>query len=313
MTTDEAIVVTLFLYNRPEYLSRQLIAVEALRPRKVYVFLDGADSSYSTIEAQEKISLTLGDASKRGLNVEFRRWPKNLGTQESIKSGLDEVFSREAFSVILEDDCIPTEAFGRFVRSVKKQVEAEASPKIGTISGNYFGSVRHEAHLSKFPRTWGWATWSSIWEKFDPSLALDANALDLALDWGLGGGIFSSPQRLHWRKRYLDALPDRTMWDAQWTVHNWRERQFSISPGRNLVANIGNDERAVHASGDSSFVNWPVSAEFGFSLKVPMIYTEEPDRAERLVFRSMAYRGLVKKWLRNLTRRWTLPHKPRHL
>ena len=286
--------VAIFLYNRPEYLDLQLPAIQELGPGQIYVFIDGPESNIATKSAQTEISQRLALATSDGYNLIIRHRKDNLGTRQSIKAGLDEVFSREEFCIVLEDDCIPTEAFGEYVTSIRSQVEGDKELRIGTISGNYFGSTRLGPHLSKFPRTWGWATWSHAWKECDPTINLDKEGLEEALDWALGKSLFLKPQKRHWRKRYLEALEDRTMWDAQWTVHNWSARRYSVSPGRNLVANIGNDERAIHSFGDYGLVNWPVAPRSESRYLLHPSYRVAPDRAEQRVFQTLALKGLLK-------------------
>ena len=302
MERNDCPAITLFLFNRPDYLTVQLPAIESLRPATIYVFIDGADSKSANVEAQKDILLRLNTAREKGLNFHITHRPKNLGTRDNIKSGLDEVFSKEPFSLVLEDDCIPTPLFGKFVSSVRRQVEADSSLSVGTISGNYFGKPRPQVHLSKFPRTWGWATWSHIWQTFEPSVSIGRDELDEAINWAMGEGLFANFRKRHWRERYLESVSDRTMWDAQWTVHNWTRRQYAISPGRNLVSNIGNDERAVHSSEDKGLTNWPVAQDSNMSLKLPSHYEITPDRVEQQVLREIAYKGLVTSQLRKLRR-----------
>lgn len=293
MENSDSPPVTLFLFNRPDYLNVQLPAIENLRPATIYVFIDGPDSKKATVQAQKDILLRLNAEKAKGLNIQINHRPRNLGTRDNIKSGLDEVFRREPFSIVLEDDCIPSPLFGDYVNSVRHQVEANSTLEVGTISGNYFGKPRSRVHLSKFPRTWGWATWSHTWQTFEPSVSIGKNSLEAALSWAMDSRWPGNFRKLHWRKRYLQSLSDRTMWDAQWTVHNWARRQYAVSPGRNLVTNIGNDERAVHSSADNFLTNWPVTNDSGMSLELPSHFKKTGDRLEHHVLRKIAYKGLL--------------------
>lgn len=302
MESNDSPPVTLFLFNRPDYLTIQLAAIESMRPATIYVFIDGADSKEATLEAQKDILRALNAAAAEGLNLQITHRPKNLGTRDNMKSGLDEVFSQEPFSIVLEDDCIPSPLFGEYVNSVRRQVEANSTLEVGTISGNYFGRPRPQVHLSKFPRTWGWATWSHIWQTFEPSVPVHRDSLEDALNWAMGPTLFARFRKSNWRDRYLESLGDRTMWDAQWTVHNWVKRRYAISPGRNLVSNIGNDERAVHSSEDKSLTNWPVTQDSGMSLELPSHFKKTGDRIEHHVLRKIAYKELLKRLAKKFRR-----------
>ena len=163
--------MAIFVFNRPEETRRLIAAIGEVQPRRLYVVADGPRT-----EMEENLT-----SEVRGL-FNTLDWPCelhinaskiNLGCRDRIKSGIDWVFESEEMAIFLEDDCLPTKDFFTFVSNGLKIWQH--TPSVGMISGNNYSLIRNRLQkktslLSKHPHIWGWGTWRSVWNKFDPEL-----------------------------------------------------------------------------------------------------------------------------------------------
>jgi len=121
-------------------------------------------------------------------------------------------------------------------------------PLIMVINGsNFLDRVLQHSNayfLSKFAHFWGWATWKRAWEKYDASMA----------DWSQ---LKNNPSFLNtftsvWERWYFTILFDATYkdktnsWGYKWLYSIWKNGGRGITPGVNLVKNIGFTKEATH-------------------------------------------------------------------
>jgi hypothetical protein len=102
------------------------------------------------------------------------------------------------------------------------------------------------ALLSRYPMTWGWATWAREWTKYKFHLGdwrreLSPSALS---EIGRGEPWFVK----YWSERF-DALRDgnRNVWDYQWVFTVWANGGRGVFPCRNLVQNVGFGKESTHS------------------------------------------------------------------
>jgi hypothetical protein len=99
-------------------------------------------------------------------------------------------------------------------------------------------------YFSKYPNTWGWAGWRRAWEHYDFRMK----------DWPrlAKSGELNKYWDSFWEKEYWTAIFDLThrgkidTWDYQWVYTIWANNALSITPGVNLVENIGLDSSGTH-------------------------------------------------------------------
>jgi hypothetical protein len=180
------------------------------------------------------------------MNLDVVFHEQNKGLKNSIVFGLEYGFSKFEQLIILEDDCLPDKSFFPFC--VELLQRHEANFEVGMIqAGNHLGSKARrldaDYYLSDRPKIWGWATWKTRWEGFDPDMASWFHRNDkkeFLANHGFRGRNLD---------RQLSAMANANVidtWDYQWVYHLWQKNMFSIAPGANLVRNLGFGELATH-------------------------------------------------------------------
>jgi hypothetical protein len=174
------------------------------------------------------------------LKVVLQIQDSNVGCAVAVVSGCDWFFKHETFGVVLEDDCIPSKAFFRYVSdSAGFLID---SPEIWLISGSQVCKSIESlsgSYVSKYALIWGWATNSDKWKEISASLRVRPKKLKLS-------NIFS-PEYSYWyfgAKRAETGIVDA--WDTILLQRMHEHGKLSIVPYQNLVQNVGGDEFAVH-------------------------------------------------------------------
>ena len=89
-------------------------------------------------------------------------------------TGISWVFDRVETAIILEDDCIPHPSFFRFCDELLEKYRHDT--RVMHISGNNYWSKQHPRDenytFSRYPMSWGWATWRRAWQYYDFDMKL---------------------------------------------------------------------------------------------------------------------------------------------
>lgn len=255
--------VLFLIFNRPAHTARSFAAIRERRPTRLFIAADGPRENVPT-DAERT-----AQARAIALNID---WPcevttllrdSNLGCAAAISQAITWFFFHVESGIILEDDCIPSPAFWDYTALMLDRYRDH--PTVMCVSGNNFlpASLRSRApyYFSRYPNIWGWATWARAWAAYatvPPSLS------DEDLNAGMRKARIRNPLSRYWWRRTLSKYvsPTSSTWDYRWTFSIWMHDGFSVSPNRNLVANVGFDIGATHGGGYSPNSRFTVSEEW---------------------------------------------------
>lgn len=245
MIATSKVPIVLFIHSRPRETAQVLDSIRGYKPQTLYVVADGPRAG------------VLGELERcleaRGV-VDFIDWEcdvhwlardKNLGSGRSVKEGLDWVFSREKWAIILEDDTVPNSSFFSYCEQLLFRYEDELT--IGMISGNnliHYPSPGSSSYFfSQIPTTWGWATWRRAWTHNDFYLGwMKSRRRRETRRISLNRRHF-----YYWRWAFRLIQQGRVdAWDWQWNASLARRGQLTVVPSANLVRNVGFGGGATH-------------------------------------------------------------------
>ncbi|WP_126147268.1 glycosyltransferase family 2 protein [Synechococcus elongatus] len=257
-SSRDTAAIALFIFNRPDLASKVMEAIAAVRPKVLMVVADGSRS-------QEEAELC---KATRDIAIRNIDWPcelvtnfseTNLGCRQRVSLGIDWVFQNVEEAIILEDDCLPHPDFFSFCTYLLDYYRDDQ--RVWTISGDNFqdGQIRGDGsyYFSRYPHTWGWATWRRAWQHYDVNMT----------DWPLLResdcleSVFDSPEEALywisvWDHLYHHGIPNT--WDYQWIYTCWKNNALTVLPNRNLVSNIGFRNDGTHClSDDHPLANLP--------------------------------------------------------
>lgn len=237
------------MFNRPDLAGRVFDAIRRQQPKRLYLAVDGAragreDEAKAVQECRE-----LADSVDWECEVFTQFQTKNLGCGRGVHAAIDWFFKNEEAGIILEDDTLPGADFFRFTGELlEKYRDDERVMSIAGYTDLPEESLAGDSYgFTAYNLIWGWATWRRAWQlhKFSNQ------QMSQALQSNWFAEFIGSHEEVakYWRQHIGGALDGSTdTWDYQWRLSIWMNHGLSILPCRNLVQNIGFDERATHTT-----------------------------------------------------------------
>jgi hypothetical protein len=248
-------------FSRVEGISSLLSSLDSSKISKIYLAIDGPNSSSIKISQIEIRQLVRKFASSNDLPIEIWSREENLGVAKAIISALDWFYSCEEFGIVLEDDLTVGSDFLDFILSNRSLLESD--DRIMLISGNQFDlyrSIQSSRNWTNYPLIWGWATTRSKWMIIrDGILSSDINFWERPFNrvenfWRVGA--------LRVRSGQVDT------WDIPFAYFMRKTESLCLLPSRNLVTNNGNDQFAAHTSTGGFPLNLASEKLFEFDITV---------------------------------------------
>lgn len=238
--------ILIIAFNRPTLTKRVFETIKKIKPKKLYVVIDGPRSNViNDIKNIRKVNEIFSKIDW-DCNLSLISRKKNLGCKYSVSSAIDWFFKNEENGIILEDDCLPHTDFFKYCEELLKLYKN--NQKIFMITGDNFqdGIKRGEFsyYFSKLTHVWGWATWRRAWKHYDVEMSYWPK-LKASKKYKK---IFNN----FWAKRHFTSIFDQVYrgnidtWDYQWTACVWHNDALSVTPITNLVKNIGFGPDATH-------------------------------------------------------------------
>lgn len=244
--------VLLIMFNRPDNLYKVFAKVKEVKPRKLFLVSDGPRNENDIAlvkkcrEVQEKVDWEC-DVITDYSDV-------NMGCKKRVITGISNALKTEKTVIVLEDDCVPEIEFFRFMDwglDVYKNCD-----DIAIISGSnlldYKCKEKTANGFSRYINCWGWATWKTIWDKYDSFLSmfeLNTSFWNIMENSGL-----DHSEKKYWLGIFRNAIYSRTVWDFYLQYFFFKYKWKSVYPKANLVMNIGFDENSTHMKNCPEYV-----------------------------------------------------------
>jgi hypothetical protein len=241
--------ILFLIYKRPDKTLKVFEEIRKIKPRQLFVVGDGPKSIDQQAQCQLARDVILKVDWDCEVKTLFRE--KNIGSKYSVSSGIDWFFSYVDEGIILEDDCLPNDSFFFFCAELLERYRTNL--KIMHISGsNLNDNINLDNttyHFSRYPVTWGWATWKRAWSNYDLELE------DSKFYYKLIEKRFNDPfERRVW-KTVLRTLHQLDAWDYQWIFAILKANGLCANTNHNFVVNIGFDEGATHTTYDNPYAD----------------------------------------------------------
>ena len=246
--TEQFTPIAVFAYNRPDHLLRTLatlLACDGFDERHVTIFIDGPRDSKDTRAVSDVRSVAM---KMMGPNADIRLAGTNNGLSQSITKGVTELVNKYGRVIVVEDDLELAPGFLRYMNAALDKYEGNQN--IYQVSGHMFDvpefASRSQSILLPLTTTWGWATWSRAWKKYDSEAAgwqrLRADrALRKRFDLD-GAYPFSGLM-----ERQARGLSDS--WGIRWYWSVFKAGGLVVFPPQTLVRNRGQDGSGTHGGG----------------------------------------------------------------
>jgi len=244
---DEPILVIAF--NRPDHLNQLLARLREVRPRNLFVAIDGPRRERPDDMQRVQQCRDLLDSIDWDCNVDTLIREENLGCGPGVSSAISWFFEHVEQGIILEDDIIPVPSFFEFCSTLLERYRNDE--RVFAISGCNFVPPEALSHpddpyrFSQVPHIWGWATWRRSWQRHQLDIWGWQRDLPPRTLWSRSGRSVSGA--VYWASTFeLLARKKVDTWDGQLVLAGMVANQWTATSNMNLIENIGFGDDATH-------------------------------------------------------------------
>jgi hypothetical protein len=234
--------VVIFAYNRPHILEKTLAQAIELNKninREFYVVIDGPKNNID-FEKNSKINYLL-DKYPRLIRIQRNQ---NLGLEQSITQGLNDLFKSHNSLIVLEDDIEISSSFYDFI---DENIEIfNSNEDVAAIHGFSpdLGKIEVDHYFLRGSDCWGWATWKRNWNLYNKSgtyLLKELKKRKLLKQFDVN---HSYPFCNMLRGDILDLVDS---WAIKWHASMFLSNKYSLYPYPSMITNIGFDGTGTNA------------------------------------------------------------------
>lgn len=248
--------IALCVFNRPDLTKITFEQVAKRRPRKLFVYSDGAREGRPDEQARIEEARRIAESVDWDCELKTNYSDINLGCKVRMSSGISWVLEQVERVIVLEDDCVPAPSFFTYCESLLDRYENDE--RVMAISGNNFQSesrTSYSYYFSKYAHCWGWATWRRAWKKFDLAMPTWPEVKST----GVINMLTDSQEEADYFTEIFDAghAGELKSWAYPWFYSCLINNGLTCLPDVNLVSNIGFGEDATHTIQSSPLANLP--------------------------------------------------------
>ena len=242
--------IVFIIFNRPDTTQKVFEEIKKIKSPKLFIIADGPRKNRKDDEQNCEKTRRIINNIDWECEVLKNYSDVNLGCGRRVSSGLDWVFQHCEEAIILEDDCVPSQAFFRFCQELL--IRYKYDTRIMHISGSRFNTERirnNDSYIfSRHGHIWGWATWKRAWQLNDHDMKLWPQFRDE----GWVSDLYDNKEEVKINIRALNECYSGKIdtWDYQWAFTLLSNSGLSIIPKENLIKNIGVGEDSTHVKVD---------------------------------------------------------------
>ncbi|SOD19732.1 glycosyltransferase [Pedobacter xixiisoli] len=238
--------IALFVYNRPQhtertlkFLKQNLLAADS----RLYIFSDGAKTSADEEKVNEvRRFISTVDGFKSVKVIESKT---NKGLANSVIEGVTQLNQTYGQVIVFEDDLISSpHTLTYFNEALNLYREEEKVMHIGAYMYHLENSESlPESFFYRAASSWGWATWQSSWQYFEPNIdkliaQFDSRKIH----------EFSIEGKMNFWKQVKEFKNGKNnSWAIRWYASVFLKGGLTLNPSQSLVNNIGHDGTGVHS------------------------------------------------------------------
>ena len=275
----------LITWNRPNHLRKSYQAIVKAGIKEIFIYNDGFSKNE---EVNNKIYLTrklIKDLAIQNKSISHEILFSNensLGCKNGVYKAITWFFKNNERGLIIEDDIIISKKFPEFCSHYFSQSNA-----IKFISASTYGikpSNSRNHRISRHAYIWGWATTSSLWEKYN--IFIDEKRIEKVLSKSKKDKIYSKYIKFICNQCNLTNKGIIDTWDYQLSFLLLEQNFINLVPNKSLAENIGFDKNATHTKEKrpnyAKYIHNEI--EFDQDVDINLIDHEADKIVERLIY-----------------------------
>lgn len=289
----------LLAFNRPEHTARVWESIRIAQPRQLLVAVDGPRDHVPSDGTRCRAVRELVRRVDWHCELITYFSPDHRGCRNGPAEAISWAFNQVEKAIILEDDCVPHPSFYLFCSELLHRYR-DVEQVMGIGGHRWEGpdlAAGDSYYFSRYPTTWGWATWADRWRSFDLDMRVWPDLR--ASDW-LSDLLGDETAACYWQQRFDAMVAGLDAWDYAWLFAIWRAAGLWIRPNLNLVQNIGFGPTATHTHTLHHPAGRPASG-MPFPLRHPERISTHP--ANEALLEWVNFSGMLKRQIREGARR----------
>ena len=242
--------IVMFVYNRADHFTQTYEALAKCPEAKnsiLYIFSDGAKNDNAKPQVEQVRQTAKAFAEQKDFKqLVLTESPENKGLAKSVINGVTKVIDKHGSVIVVEDDCVPSPYFLRFMNNALCFYKDES--RVGSIAGYappiiFPKDYQPDVFAAYRSCSWGWATWKEIWDKVDWDLTYIQE-------------FFQNPEMIkklnsfggdRFMRLYRNVVFNANSWSVKFGAHHIKNGLVTIYPRYSYISNIGCDETGVHS------------------------------------------------------------------
>lgn len=247
--------VIIFVYNRADHFIRTFEALSKCKEAKhtpLYIFSDGSPNEENNAKVNE-VRVRIRNAAKENAfqSVNVVESETNKGLAASIISGVTRVINEYGKVIVIEDDCVCSPYFLKFMNACLERFENDKS--IGSIAGftpifKLPEDYDKDIFLAYRSCSWGWASWADRWENVDWEMK---NAQRFITDAKLRKKLNRNGSD-RFLRYYRQSKGMGNSWSIRFGADHVLKDYRVVYPTRSYIDNIGADGSGVHTAANEA-------------------------------------------------------------
>ncbi len=236
------IPILLIAWRRPKHVSKVIDAIRTVKPKHLFIAVDGAREGEEFAEERKLIENT-----KRVIDTQIN-WDceviklyreENLGCGLGVSNAISWFFEHVEEGIIIEDDILINESGLIFLKDGLIKFRGHSKIKAICAFNPFIYTFFPFTH--KYLHVWGWATYKNMWNEYEYKISGNVKASRIS-------GI-----NAYWNTVFRKVSEIDT-WDYQLQYLFFRKKWLALFPKVNLVQNIGFDDLATHTTEKNWFL-----------------------------------------------------------
>lgn len=250
MKKTKAHPVLIIGFNRAN-LIEALLNDPNLQNREIFIAIDGPRQANKNDHiAHQRIKKIIETRSEIKISHQLIN-SKNLGCKRAEQLAMTWFFENVEAGIVIEDDVQPSDTFFEFCDRKLEEFKNDAS--IWSICGHLpilqfidEHDMAMDYYLSDTPMTYGWASWSRVWQKYQYDLKIE-DIFHIEIPRFQSTRFRKLLFKNMWQRRIFDEIVNNvSTWDYQFTVACWKNHSKNVFPKRSLTTNVGYGQDATH-------------------------------------------------------------------
>lgn len=247
--------IILFVYNRADHFEKTFTALSKCVEAKksdLFIFSDGPKNE-ANIEKVNQVRKAVAEVKDKDFfkSVTIFESKVNKGLAQSVISGVTQIINEYGRVIVLEDDCVPSPHFLKFMNdALEFYVEKK---HIGAITGftppiDFPIDFKNDIFTAYRSCSWSWGTWADRWQ---------------GIDWELKqfSQFYKNPQLIkklnangndRFIRLYRQTKGNGSSWSVRFGAHLVKNDMLTVYPKYSYISNIGCDESGVHSKTDDA-------------------------------------------------------------